>query len=100
MKLINKKNKGITLVALVVTIVVLLILAGISIAQLTGNDFFNKVKLAKEKYENAQNKEETEIAKYTNEINSYISGNRNDNDNDTYSTTEQVIGKWINNKNI
>ena len=33
-----KKNKGITLIALVVTIIVLLILAGISIASLTGNN--------------------------------------------------------------
>ena len=32
------KNKGITLIALVVTIVVLLILAGTSIAMLTGDD--------------------------------------------------------------
>ena len=31
-----KENKGITLIALVVTIIVLLILAGISIAMLTG----------------------------------------------------------------
>ena len=34
----NKRNKGITLIALVVTIVVLLILAGVSIAMLTGNN--------------------------------------------------------------
>ena len=33
-----KKNKGITLIALVVTIIVLLILAGISIAMLTGQN--------------------------------------------------------------
>ncbi len=34
----DKRNKGITLIALVVTIIVLLILAGISIAMLTGNN--------------------------------------------------------------
>ena len=34
----NKRNKGITLIALVVTIIVLLILAGISIAMLSGNN--------------------------------------------------------------
>ena len=33
-----KNNKGITLIALVVTIIVLLILAGVSIAMLTGNN--------------------------------------------------------------
>lgn len=34
----GKKEKGITLIALVVTIVVLLILAGVSIATLTGDN--------------------------------------------------------------
>ena len=38
MKVILKKEKGITLIALVVTIVVLLILAGVSIAMLTGEN--------------------------------------------------------------
>ena len=34
----NKEQGGITLIALVVTIIVLLILAGVSIAMLTGNN--------------------------------------------------------------
>ena len=34
----REKNKGITLIALVVTIIVLLILAGVSIAMLTGTN--------------------------------------------------------------
>ena len=38
MKVILKKEKGITLIALVVTIVVLLILAGVSISMLTGEN--------------------------------------------------------------
>ena len=38
MKEITKSNRGITLIALVVTIVVLLILAGVSIATLTGQN--------------------------------------------------------------
>ena len=33
--MLSKKNKGITLVALVITIIILLILAGISISALT-----------------------------------------------------------------
>ena len=33
-----RKNKGITLIALVITIIVLLILAGVSIAMLTGDN--------------------------------------------------------------
>ena len=47
--MLSKKNKGITLVALVVTIVVLLILAGISISTLTNTGIFGKAKDAKEK---------------------------------------------------
>ena len=38
MKNIRKQENGITLIALVVTIIVLLILAGISIAMLTGQN--------------------------------------------------------------
>lgn len=37
-----KKNKGITLIALVITIIILLILAGITISQLAENGLFNK----------------------------------------------------------
>lgn len=48
------KNKGITLVALVITIILLLILAGITINQLSQNGLFKKSKLAKEKYDNAE----------------------------------------------
>lgn len=38
MKNSKKQEKGITLIALIVTIIVLLILAGISIAMLTGEN--------------------------------------------------------------
>ena len=37
-----KENKGITLIALAVTVVVLLILVGVTISQVTGNGIFNK----------------------------------------------------------
>ena len=50
----KKKSKGITLVALVVTIVVLLILAGISISALTNTGIFQKAKDAKQASENAE----------------------------------------------
>lgn len=44
-----KEQKGITLVALVITIIVLLILAGVSIAMLTGdNGILNKATTAKD----------------------------------------------------
>lgn len=48
-----REQKGITLVALIITIVVLLILAGVTITSLGGNDsIINKSREAKEAYEN------------------------------------------------
>ncbi len=58
-----KKQKGITLIALVITIIVLLILAGVSIAMLTGeNGILNKANTAKIKNEHAQVKEAMSLA--------------------------------------
>ena len=48
----NKKEKGITLIALVITIIVLLILAGVSISMLTGeNGILTQAQTAKEETE-------------------------------------------------
>ena len=61
MQKINKQ-KGITLIALVVTIIVLLILAGISIATLTGeNGLITKTNSAKEKTKQAEAEERVKI---------------------------------------
>ena len=61
MQKINKQ-KGITLIALVVTIIVLLILAGISIATLTGeNGLITKTNTAKEKTKQAEAEERVKI---------------------------------------
>ena len=55
-------NKGITLIALIITIIVLLILAGISIATLTGdNGILSKAQEAKTKHEEESKKEEERI---------------------------------------
>ena len=51
--MLKNKNKGITLVALVITIIILLILAGISISALTNTGIFGKAKDAKQKSEDA-----------------------------------------------
>ena len=54
----NKRNKGITLIALVVTIIVLLILAGISISMLYGNNgILQNATTAKTESEISQEKE-------------------------------------------
>ena len=59
-KIIN--NKGITLVALVITIIVLLILAGISIQAITNTGLFANAKKAKEKSMEGKLKEEISLA--------------------------------------
>ena len=63
-----KSTKGITLVALVITIIILLILAGISISTLTNTGIFEKAKEAKQKSENAQKEENRLISEYKKEI--------------------------------
>ena len=61
MKKQRREEKGITLVALVVTIIVLIILAGVTLNIVLDNDgIINKAKQAAEDYENAQ-REEQEI---------------------------------------
>ena len=71
----SRKNNGITLIALVITIIVLLILAGISIAMLTGdNGILKKATTAKNTTNQTSAEEKVKIAVYG----SYdISGNIN-----------------------
>ncbi len=59
----NKLQKGITLIALVITIIVLLILAGVSIATLTGdNGILTKAQTAKEETQKASEEEQRQLA--------------------------------------
>ena len=60
----NIGNRGITLIALVITIVILIILAGISLGAITGHDgILNKANTAKKDTEYAQWEEKIEAAK-------------------------------------
>ena len=70
--MLNKKNKGITLVALVITIIILLILAGISISVLTNTGIFQKAKDAKQKSADAELDQNTKLDEYENEIDNYL----------------------------
>ncbi len=57
------EKRGITLIALVVTIIVLLILAGISISMLAGqNSILNRASEAKEEYSNSTEKEQIQLS--------------------------------------
>lgn len=60
---LRKANKGITLIALVITIIILLILSGISISTITGkNGILNKANNAKIETEKANAKEKVQLA--------------------------------------
>ena len=107
----EKTIKGITLVAMVITIVVLLILAGIAISTLTNTGLFEKTRKAKEKSENAQIEENLIIGSYENKINEIsgeVTGSRdNVSENDelrkqkTMSETEHFTGEYyLDNKPI
>ena len=98
----NIRNKrGITLVALVITIIILLILAGISIQALKQTNLFDKTKQAKNAMENSQNKENTILGDYENKILESVtreSSSITTNAANNYSIDEQVIGKWLDGK--
>ena len=65
----NKQEKGITLIALVVTIVVLLILAGVSLSLvLNNNGVISRAKEAKNRYAEAQTNEENQLNELANWI--------------------------------
>ena len=71
MKQILNEQKGVTLIALVITIIVLLILTGVTIAMLTGdNGIISKAMQAKTKTEDSKETEEAGLK----EIENYING--------------------------
>jgi len=74
-----KRNRGITLIALVITIVVLIILAGVAISLSLGeNGIFNKAKFATEEYANEQEKEGKEINELAIQIGDIVESTRDD----------------------
>ena len=86
-----KENNAITLVALIVTIIILLILAGISISAITNTGLFEKAKQAKQKSEEIQEQEDAILGVYEEEINKYKT-NRNDG--------IHADGSWNSSKNV
>ena len=77
-----RKNKGITLIALVVTIIVLLILAGISISMLTGeNGIIKKAAAAKEETNTSSELEYLQTKAYE-ILTEYYVGNKSKSENE------------------
>ncbi len=86
-----RNSTGITLVALVVTIVVLLILAGITIMYTMGdNSIFKKAQEAKDKTEEAVKNEQEYMNSIDNMVNGYIDGTGNGEGN----TTTEPENPW------
>ena len=81
MKQKKKFNKGITLIALIVTIIILLILSGITIATLTGdNGLFARAKQAKEEYSMSSAKEKLELILFELQTAKVTDNNYNENE--------------------
>ena len=86
-----KNQNAITLVALVVTIIILLILAGISISTLTNTGIFQKTQDAKSSSENAEKEQSQILDEFERELNKYTSAELTSaNVNVVLSTTENV----------
>ena len=87
----KRKNNGITLVALVVTIIILLILAGITVSSLTNTGIFEKAKEARDKTAAAAENQAKILNEYEDELNKYVSGN---------VKTLQADGSWNDSKKV
>ena len=82
----QKNQKGITLIALVITIIVLLILAGVSIATLMGdNGILTRASDAKEQTEIASVKEQAQL-----DITNWVADKMENGEDATVNTPEKV----------
>lgn len=99
------KNKGITIIALIVTIIVLLILASVSITMITGeNGILSKAKLSKENSNLSEIEEQNRLGQYNESIDKYTTSRGTVTLTDeeyqifknstTYSEDEKQIGIW------
>ena len=70
-----KNSNGITLIALIITIIILLILAGISISALTQTGLFSRAKQAEQLSKEKQEEENATLGTYKNEIGKYLEEN-------------------------
>ena len=87
-----KKTKGITLIALVVTIVVLLILAGVSINMVLGqNGIVTKAKDARDKTEQAKQNDLASIDQVVKDMDDILNDNGTSGGDDTPTETKTLV---------
>ena len=85
-----KKNEGITLVALVITIIILIILATIGISLALGeNGLIEKTKVGGKQYQNSANEERNELNSVLNFINNIDGIDNNNNNNNVEENVEK-----------
>ena len=77
-----KINKGITLVALIITIIILLILAVVTISAVTGNGIIAHAKNARDLYRTKSEEENALLQNYLEQINKEINGGGSSSDGD------------------
>ncbi len=88
----KNKQKGITLISLVVTIIVLIILAGVSISMLVGdNGIITQAQNAKRETEEAQAREKLDLALIELQTEKYMNSNYN---------AEQFVTDYLTNKGM
>lgn len=91
-----KRIKGITLISLVVTIIILLILAGISMNLILGdNGLLTRAKLAKEEYLNASEEEKEKLKELEEQMDNINKGLPENTPNTDAGTEVKVPEKWV-----
>ena len=90
-----KENKGITLVALIITIIVLLIIAGVTIMALKGEEgIISKSKQAKIEYEKGKQEEEGLLSGYLSKMDDISSQRENIDNKEIISENEDYVGYY------
>ena len=88
-----RKEKGISLVALVITIIVLIILAGVAISTLSGeNNIVSKANLAKDKHDSATKQEQNIVSSMEDDVNEVSQGKSTK--IPTGGSNDTIIGTW------
>ena len=97
-----KQSKGITLVALVITVIILLILATISIQSLTNTGLFKNAQEAKNAMENAQKEESRILTNYLAQMNSitFINVDKNKTNPESAMPKDAIVIEGDANKGI
>lgn len=100
-KLKNNRQKGITLIALVVTITVLIILATVSINTVLGdNGIIKRAQKARDSYSNSQKSEDEQMAVLANEMAEYDEGEGSGGGSDTPTKPAEGITATVEGKTV